>query len=58
MTTYQQQRQSAIEWWDKLSFENQWFMIVKYKEDVTGYPDRDPNSLTGREIQILFDKEV
>lgn len=48
------EREKAIKWWNSLTFEEKWFIIVKNKELITGYPDRNPDSLTGREIELIF----
>lgn len=48
-------RETAMKWWNAMSFEEKYFVIVKYKEHVPGYPDRSPDTLTGREIELLYD---
>jgi len=50
-------REKAIKWWRAMSFEDKYFKIVKNSEVVFGYPDRDPNTLTGREVEIIYNKE-
>lgn len=47
-------REIAMNWWNNLSFENKWKQIVKNKTIILGYPDRNPDTLTGREIQQLY----
>jgi hypothetical protein len=49
-------REKALQWWKGLTFEAKWFEIIKAKEYITGYPDRAPDSLTAREIQIIHAK--
>jgi hypothetical protein len=50
-------RQKAMEWWNNLSFEQKYQVIIKNKEIIVGYPDRNPSSLTGREIEQIFENE-
>jgi hypothetical protein len=50
-------REQAIKWWNNLSFETKWKQIVKNKTLILGYPDRSPNHLSGREIELLFDNK-
>ncbi len=51
-------REKAMEWWNNLTFTHKWEFIVKNKDLVIGYPDRDANSLTGREIHLIWSKET
>ena len=48
-------RAIAIEWWDNLSFEEQYFAVVKWltkrERDTT---ERHPDALTGREIEEIY----
>jgi hypothetical protein len=50
-------REQAMSWWNAKTFEEQYFVIIRRKEVVEGYPDRAPTSLTGREIELLWDIE-
>ena len=47
--------EKAILWWRVTPFEWKWNEIIKNKEFIKGYPDRDPDTLTNREIEILYD---
>ena len=47
-------RELALKWWNTLPFEFQFTHIVKNKELITGYPDRGPKDLTGREIEDIW----
>jgi hypothetical protein len=49
-----EQREKAIKEWNNLTFEQKYFMIVKNKSIVKGYPDRSPDTLTGREIEEII----
>jgi len=53
METKKTTRQLAMEWWNKITFEEKWSAIVNCKDQILGYPYRSPLSLTGREIEIL-----
>jgi hypothetical protein len=47
-------RKEALQWWATLSKEHKWLQIVKNKENIFGYPDRAPDTLTGREIELMY----
>lgn len=51
-------RMTAISWWNTLSFEERWYSIIANKDNIAGYPDRGPDSLTGREIQLIYEKQT
>lgn len=44
-------------WWNAKSFEQNWFTVIKYKKMIVGYPDREPTTLTGREIEVSWAME-
>jgi hypothetical protein len=50
-------REQAMSWWNAKTFEEQYFVIIKNKQVIEGYPDRAPTTLTGREIELLWDIE-
>jgi len=54
MLENENRREISQKWWNSLSFEARWNEIVKGKHLINGYPDRSPNTLTGREIEMLF----
>lgn len=49
-------RQSALQWWNSMTFEEQFFATTKWlssqKRDTT---ERHPHHLTGREIQEVHE---
>ena len=49
-------RQSALKWWNSMSFENQFFSTIEWlsnqNRDTT---ERHPHHLTGREIQEIYE---
>lgn len=50
-----EKRKLAMEWWNKLLYIEKFEALVKGKEKIIGYPNRDVSSLTGREIEMLYD---
>lgn len=50
-------RELVIEWWNSLTFTDKAFTVVKHKELVVGYPYRLVKSLTGREIEQIYNAE-
>ena len=48
-------RRLALEWWNSMTFENQFFATIKWlssqNRDTT---ERHPHTLTGREIQEIY----
>lgn len=47
-------RQLALEWWRKLMDGHKLDLMFEYK--ITGFTHRDPNTLTGSEIEKIWDK--
>lgn len=49
-------RQSALKWWNSMTFEEQFYATIKWlssqKRDTT---ERHPHHLTGREIQEIHE---
>lgn len=45
-----------MRWWNSISFEEKWIATVRCKTVIVGYPDRDPRSLTGREIEMIWNR--
>lgn len=49
-------RELALEWWNKLSLEEKFYKVIPWlKSQGLGASDRHPDSLTGREIEELFE---
>ncbi len=46
-----------MNWWNNLTFEEKYIQIIKNKENIEGYPDRNPDTLTSREIKILYNNK-
>jgi hypothetical protein len=47
-------RQQALDWWNKLPFEIKWYKIIANKDQITGYPDRSPDMVSGREVELMY----
>jgi len=54
MDNFIKNRENSMKWWNKLTFEKKYIEIIKNKEKILGYPTRDPNTLTSREINIIY----
>lgn len=50
-------REKAIEWWGRLSFEDSFYITIKNNNIIEGDKTRNPNSLTGREIEEIYKAE-
>ena len=46
-------REKAIEWWNKLDTLSQMYYVFKYDD----FANRSFKSLTGREIEIIYSRE-
>jgi len=46
-------RSIALKWWYSLTKEEQ-FLHLKRCDEIVGYYRRNPSTLTGREIEILY----
>lgn len=51
-------RQIALEWWNTITFEEKWYNVVKNKTSITGYPHRNVDTLSVREIELLYNNKV
>nr|OQX98991.1 MAG: hypothetical protein B6I27_01620 [Erwiniaceae bacterium 4572_131] len=48
-------RQSALKWWNSLTFEQQFFKTIEWlSSNNRNTIERHPNNLTGREIQEIY----
>ena len=49
------ERISALNWWDSLTFEEQFFLTVKWlSSQGRDTSEKHPHNLTGMEIQQIF----
>jgi len=51
-------RKLAMDWWNKLSFEDKFFKTIQNNNLIVGDKTRHPNTLTGREIEIIWKFET
>lgn len=51
-------REECLKWWLDLTFVQKWDEIIRNKSIITGYPDRQPESLTGSEIEKIYDNQL
>lgn len=49
-------RQCAMSWWHTLDFQKRDSVLKEFKEKILCGNERMHSSLTGREIEILFDE--
>ena len=56
-TINQELRMEAMKWWIYKSFMEKFMLMCKYEDSIAGSP-RFPDSLTGREIEQLYIKEL
>lgn len=50
-------REKAMEWWNRMTLEQQFYQVIPWlKSNGMMADDRHPHSLTGREIEHLFEK--
>lgn len=47
-------RIKALEWFKELSFEDKFQKTIQANKVITGDKTRHPNSLTGREIELIY----
>lgn len=47
-------REKALNWWNKLSFEDKFFKTIQNNDLIAGDKTRHPNTLTGREIETIW----
>ena len=51
-------RKLAMDWWNKLSFEDKFFKTIQNNNLIVGDKTRHPNTLTGREIEMIWRKFI
>ena len=47
-----------MDWWNKLSFEDKFFKTIQNNNLIVGDKTRHPNTLTGREIEVIWKFET
>lgn len=47
-------REKAMKWWNRMSFEQQFYKTIEHNNLIEGDRTRHPSTLTGREIEIFY----
>lgn len=47
-------REIAMRWWNNMSLEERFYKTIAGNEVITGDKTRHPHSLTGREIEAIY----
>ena len=47
-------RRSALDWFNKLTLEEQFFKMIEHNGLIAGDNTRHPSTLTGREIETIY----
>ncbi len=47
-------REASLLWWHKLTLEQQFYKIINANHLIINNKTRHPNSLTDREIEIIY----
>jgi len=55
--TFMTNRHIAMIWWNTMSLEEKFYKTIKYNELIVGDKTRHPNTLTGREIEAIWNAD-
>jgi hypothetical protein len=50
-------RQRALTWWNSMNLEDKFYKTIKHNELIEGDKTRHPDTLTGREIEIIYNAD-
>lgn len=50
-------RQCTLTWWNSMNLEDKFYKTIKHNELIEGDRTRHPNTLTGREIEIIYNAD-
>lgn len=53
-----QERILAMEWWNSMSLEEKFYKTIKHNSLILGDRTRHPDTLTGREIELIYTNET
>jgi len=53
-----QERVLAMEWWNGMSLEEKFYKTIKNNSLILGDKTRHPDTLTGREIELIYTNET
>jgi hypothetical protein len=56
MTT-KTKREKALDWWNGMGLEEQFYVTIEFNEYIVGDRTRHPHTLTGSEIELLWNKK-
>jgi len=51
-------RRSAVDWFNELTLEEQFYKTIKHNGLIAGDNTRHPSTLTGREIETIYLADV
>ena len=50
-------RKIALTWWNSMNLESKFYKTIKHNELIEGDRTRHPDTLTGREIEIIYNAD-
>jgi hypothetical protein len=50
-------RQFALTWWNSMNLEDKFYKTIKHSELIEGDRTRHPDTLTGRDIEIIYNAD-
>ena len=51
-------REQSLEWWNKMTLEEKFYKTIEYNHLIEGDKTRHPDTLTGREIQVIYNANL
>lgn len=51
-------REQSLEWWNKMTLEEKFYKTIEYNYLIEGDRTRHPDTLTGREIQVIYNANL
>lgn len=55
LTRHYMKREKSLEWFNKMNFEQQFYKTIEANSCIIGDKTRNPNSLTGSEIEKIYE---
>ena len=52
------ERKEALKWWNGMNLEGQFYFLIKNNHLIEGDATRHPHTLTGKEIETLWQKKL
>ena len=50
-------REKVLQWWHKMNYEQKFYKTIENNDLIVGDHTRNPDTLTGSEIELFYDKE-